>query len=316
MSEHAGRGSAWSTTFPGTCACSRPCSRRTATTSSRPRTASAALELAASAKPDLVLLDVMMPPPDGYAVCTRLREQEETAVLPVIMLTASEGSEKTNGDRGRRGRLHPEAVQPRRAAHAHPVAAPDQALPRHDQGSGSRVAGSEPDARGARADAARGARATAAAATVPLAPARGRDRLLGRRVDPAQPPPAGRDVLRRPARLDELRRRGRAGGADARARGVPRHDRRSRRGGSTRRSAFIEGDGVQLFFNDPIEVPDAALRAVRLGLRAPGGDGRADGRSGRSAGTTSTSAPASRSATRPAARSASRAARTTRRSER
>jgi len=29
---------------------------------------------------------------------------------------------------------------------------------------------------------------------------------------------------------------------------------------------FIEGDGVQLFFNDPIEVPDPALRAVRLGL--------------------------------------------------
>jgi adenylate cyclase len=28
---------------------------------------------------------------------------------------------------------------------------------------------------------------------------------------------------------------------------------------------FIEGDGVQLFFNDPIEVPDAALQAVRLG---------------------------------------------------
>ena len=54
-----------------------------------------ALELAVSAKPDLVLLDVLMPQPDGYAVCTRLREQEETAVLPVIMLTASEGSEKT-----------------------------------------------------------------------------------------------------------------------------------------------------------------------------------------------------------------------------
>ena len=57
----------------------------------------AALELAASASPDLVLLDVMMPPPDGYAVCKRLREQEETAVLPVIMLTAIEGSEKTKG---------------------------------------------------------------------------------------------------------------------------------------------------------------------------------------------------------------------------
>jgi adenylate cyclase len=55
----------------------------------------AALDLAVSARPDLVLLDVMMPQPDGLAVCKRLREQEETAVLPVIMLTASEGSEKT-----------------------------------------------------------------------------------------------------------------------------------------------------------------------------------------------------------------------------
>jgi adenylate cyclase len=56
----------------------------------------AALDLAASARPDLVLLDVMMPQPDGYAVCRRLRGQEETAVLPVIMLTASEGPEKRN----------------------------------------------------------------------------------------------------------------------------------------------------------------------------------------------------------------------------
>ena len=55
----------------------------------------AALELAVSAEPDLVLLDVMMPELDGYAVCRQLREHEETAVLPVIMLTASEGSEKT-----------------------------------------------------------------------------------------------------------------------------------------------------------------------------------------------------------------------------
>jgi adenylate cyclase len=28
---------------------------------------------------------------------------------------------------------------------------------------------------------------------------------------------------------------------------------------------FLQGDGIQLFFNDPIEVPDASLRAVRLG---------------------------------------------------
>jgi len=54
----------------------------------------AALELAGSAKPDLVLLDVMMPGLDGYAVCRRLREREDTAVLPVIMLTASDGTER------------------------------------------------------------------------------------------------------------------------------------------------------------------------------------------------------------------------------
>ena len=54
-----------------------------------------ALDLADSANPDLVLLDVMMPPPDGYTVCRRLRAHEETAMLPVIMLTASTGPEKT-----------------------------------------------------------------------------------------------------------------------------------------------------------------------------------------------------------------------------
>ncbi len=54
----------------------------------------AALELAESAEPDLVLLDMMMPQLDGLAVCRQLRKQPETAVLPVIMLTASEGSEK------------------------------------------------------------------------------------------------------------------------------------------------------------------------------------------------------------------------------
>ncbi len=53
-----------------------------------------ALELVESAKPDLVLLDVMMPQLDGYAVCRRLRERDETAVLPVIMVTSS-GAEKT-----------------------------------------------------------------------------------------------------------------------------------------------------------------------------------------------------------------------------
>jgi adenylate cyclase len=54
-----------------------------------------ALALVESDEPDLILLDVVMPEMDGYAVCARLRENEETAVLPVIMVTSSIGPEKT-----------------------------------------------------------------------------------------------------------------------------------------------------------------------------------------------------------------------------
>jgi CheY-like chemotaxis protein len=59
----------------------------------------AALELVGSANPDLVLLDVVMPQMDGYAVCRRLRAREETAVLPVIMLTSSTGRRRRRRSR-------------------------------------------------------------------------------------------------------------------------------------------------------------------------------------------------------------------------
>lgn len=39
-------------------------------------------------KPDLVVLDLMMPELSGMDVCGRLRRQEATASLPIIMLTA------------------------------------------------------------------------------------------------------------------------------------------------------------------------------------------------------------------------------------
>jgi diguanylate cyclase (GGDEF)-like protein len=47
-----------------------------------------ALELAARGRPDLVLLDVMMPGMDGFEVCRRLKADSATADIPVIFVTA------------------------------------------------------------------------------------------------------------------------------------------------------------------------------------------------------------------------------------
>ncbi|MBW7899961.1 MAG: two-component system response regulator [Rhodocyclaceae bacterium] len=53
-----------------------------------------ALQIAAGdPKPDLILLDVMMPEMDGYAVLARLKEDPETAEIPVIFVTAMDATE-------------------------------------------------------------------------------------------------------------------------------------------------------------------------------------------------------------------------------
>ena len=50
-----------------------------------------ALALAASARPDLVLLDVGLPDLDGYAVCRRLKGDPATAGAAVLLLTGHAG---------------------------------------------------------------------------------------------------------------------------------------------------------------------------------------------------------------------------------
>ena len=46
------------------------------------------LDLIRSYHPDLVLLDLMMPEIDGFAVCETLRSNPMTASVPIIILTA------------------------------------------------------------------------------------------------------------------------------------------------------------------------------------------------------------------------------------
>ncbi len=50
----------------------------------------AALTLAASDPPDLILLDICMPIMDGYSVCRRLKSEAQTREIPIIFLSALE----------------------------------------------------------------------------------------------------------------------------------------------------------------------------------------------------------------------------------
>jgi len=58
------------------------------------RSGQEALDVVARERPDLVLLDVVMPDMDGFEVCRRLREDPATRFLPVVMITAFADQEK------------------------------------------------------------------------------------------------------------------------------------------------------------------------------------------------------------------------------
>ena len=66
-----------------------------------------ALRMVEESKPDLIILDIMMPKIDGYEVCRRLKGDENTRHIPILMLTAkSQVPEKVKGlDTGADGYL-------------------------------------------------------------------------------------------------------------------------------------------------------------------------------------------------------------------
>lgn len=52
-----------------------------------------AIEAAKAQKPDLILLDIMMPGIDGFEVCKRLKDNQETKDIPILFLTAKNNIE-------------------------------------------------------------------------------------------------------------------------------------------------------------------------------------------------------------------------------
>jgi adenylate cyclase len=222
-----------------------------------------ALKLVESSHPDLVLLDVMMPEPDGYEVCRRLREDDETAVLPVIMVTAST-DEKTKAIEAGADDL---------------IAKPfnhDELLTRirsllrikryHDT-----IKGQTEEL----LDLNRTLEERVRVQVQELERIRKLRRFLSPQLVDAIVSSDDDAILRshrREVAMLFADLRGWTSFVDA---VEPEELMRvlsefhGTIGGLVREFdatvGFLEGDGVQLFFNDPVEVPDAALRAIRLG---------------------------------------------------
>ena len=60
---------------------------------------SEALERVREQKPDLIILDIVMPGLDGYDVCRALRKDPDTAKIPVLLLTVKGQANSPTGAR-------------------------------------------------------------------------------------------------------------------------------------------------------------------------------------------------------------------------
>jgi len=223
-----------------------------------------ALDLVATAQPDLVLLDVVMPTMDGYAVCRALRADEETAVLPVIMVTSSLGPEKTRAIEAGADDFIPKPFNQTELLTR--VRSLMRIKRYHDANKAQATELLELN---------RTLEERVQRQVEELERLRQLRRFLSPQLADAIVSSGEESVLRSHRRQVAMLFadiRGWTGFVDA---VEPEELMRvlgefhKTIGGLVRRFdatvGFLEGDGVQLFFNDPFEVPDAALRAVRLG---------------------------------------------------
>jgi DNA-binding response OmpR family regulator len=224
----------------------------------------AALERVQTAEPDLILLDVMMPGLDGYAVCSQLRANDDTAVLPVIMVTSSIGQEKTKAiEAGAddfipkpfnhnelltrvRSLLRIKRYHDTIKAQAAELAELNRTL---EERVRAQVAELERLGRLRRFLSSQLADAVVSSGDETILRSHRRQvamffadlRGWSSFVDAVEPEELMRVLSEFHGVIGRLVKRFEA------------------------TVGFLEGDGVQLFFNDPIEIPDAALRAVRIG---------------------------------------------------